>query len=64
VITTRDHAVGVAKQRALADAIAAERFELDGDHFSFWSHGKEFSEVTRRAVDDVVKRLAATPALG
>jgi pimeloyl-ACP methyl ester carboxylesterase len=64
VITTRDHAVKVAKQRALADAIDAERFELEGDHFSFWSHGKEFSEVTRRAVDDVVKRLAAIRARG
>ena len=44
--------------------VDAERFELEGDHFSFWSHGKEFSEVTRRAVDDVVKRLAAIRARG
>jgi pimeloyl-ACP methyl ester carboxylesterase len=64
VITTRDHAVSPAKQRALGDAIEAERFDLDGDHFSFWSHSKEFSEVTRRAVDDVVKRLAEAPAPG
>jgi pimeloyl-ACP methyl ester carboxylesterase len=64
VVTTHDHAVGARKQAALANAIDAERFELDGDHFSFWSHGKEFSEVTRRAVDDVVKRLVAAPAPG
>jgi pimeloyl-ACP methyl ester carboxylesterase len=61
VITTHDHGVSPAKQRALAEAIEAERFELDGDHFGFWSHSKEFSEVTRRAVDDVVKRLAVAP---
>jgi pimeloyl-ACP methyl ester carboxylesterase len=64
VITTHDHGVAVAKQRALADAIDAVRFELQGDHFSFWSHSKEFSEVTRRAVDDVVKRLEVAPARG
>ena len=47
-----------AKQRALAAAVGARVFELAGDHFCFWANAKEFADVTRQAVDDVVSRLA------
>ena len=63
VLTTLDRAVRPSKQRALAAAVGARVFELAGDHFCFWANAKEFSDVTRQAVDDVVSRLtAATPA--
>jgi len=63
VITTHDHAVTPAKQRILASVLNATTFELDADHFAFWAHGKEFSEVTRKAADDVVSRLVvASPS--
>jgi len=61
LLTTRDRAVRPAKQRALAAALEAPAFELAGDHFCFWANAKEFADVTRQAVDDVVSRLAATP---
>ena len=48
-----------AKQRSLASVLAATTFELAADHFAFWAHAKEFSDVTRQAVDDVVSRLVA-----
>ncbi len=56
VFTTRDHLVKAAKQRALARAVDARVIELAGDHFSFWANAKEFADVTREAVDDVVSR--------
>ena len=62
VLTTGDRAVRPAKQRALAAALGARVFELAGDHFSFWANAKEFADATRQAVDEVVNRLAATPA--
>jgi pimeloyl-ACP methyl ester carboxylesterase len=62
VVTTEDRAVRPAKQRALAGAVGGRVFELAGDHFCFWANAKEFSDVTRLAVDDVVSRLAATSA--
>jgi pimeloyl-ACP methyl ester carboxylesterase len=62
VLTTGDRAVRPAKQQALATALGARVFELAGDHFSFWANAKEFADATRQAVDEVVNRLAATPA--
>jgi pimeloyl-ACP methyl ester carboxylesterase len=63
VFTTRDRMVRAPKQRALARALDAPVFELASDHFAFWADAKEFADVTRQAVDDVVSRLpAATPA--
>jgi 3-oxoadipate enol-lactonase len=62
VLTTQDRAVRPAKQRALAAAVAARTFELAGDHFCFWAEAKEFADVTRQAVDDVVSRLPVAPA--
>ena len=62
VVTTEDRAVRPAKQRSLAAALHARVFELPGDHFCFWANAKEFADVTRQAVDDVVSRLPAAPA--
>jgi 3-oxoadipate enol-lactonase len=62
VVTTEDRGVRPAKQRALAAATHARLFELPGDHFCFWANAKEFADVTRQAVDDVVSRLPAAPA--
>ena len=58
VLTTQDHLVKAPKQRALADALDARIFGLDGDHFAFWGTAKQFADTTRQAVDDVVSRLA------
>jgi 3-oxoadipate enol-lactonase len=57
VVTTEDRAVRPSKQRALAAAVSGRVFELAGDHFCFWADAKEFSDLTRIAVDDVVSRL-------
>ena len=57
VVTTEDRAVRPAKQRALAAAVGGRVFELAGDHFCFWADAKEFADLTRIAVDDVVSRL-------
>jgi pimeloyl-ACP methyl ester carboxylesterase len=57
VVTTEDRAVRPRKQRELAAALQARVFELAGDHFCFWANAKEFSDVTRQAIDDVVSRL-------
>ena len=62
MLTTDDRAVRPAKQRALAAAVGARVFELAGDHFCFWANAKEFADVTREAIDDVVSRLPAAPA--
>jgi 3-oxoadipate enol-lactonase len=63
VFTTHDHLVKPKKQRALARAVDARIYELAGDHFTFWANAKEFADVTREAVDDVVSRLPeAAPA--
>src|SRR5262249_41195285 len=63
VFTTRDHLVKAAKQRALARAVDAHLIEFAGDHFAFWANAKEFADVTRGAVDTVVRRLpVASPA--
>jgi len=62
VFTTHDHLVRAKKQRALARAVDARVFDLDGDHYAFWANAKEFADATRQAVDEVVNRLAATPA--
>jgi pimeloyl-ACP methyl ester carboxylesterase len=62
VFTIHDHMVTAAKQRALAVAVDAPVFEIDGDHFAFWTNAKEFVDATLEAVDDVVSRLRAEPS--
>jgi len=57
VVTTKDTGVPVPKQRAFAEAVAAEQFELEGDHFASLTMPREFSSVTTRAVQSVVSRF-------
>jgi 3-oxoadipate enol-lactonase len=54
VVTTKDNVVRPVKQRALAGALKAETFELEGDHDVCWARASEFSAATRTAVDFVV----------
>jgi len=61
VLTTKDRLVRPRKQRAMAEAVRATVFELPVDHLCALVNPREFSEATRRAVDDVVAR-AATPS--
>ena len=61
VVTTRDAGVRPAKQRELATTLGANQFEIAGDHFCFLAKTKEFADVTRATVDDVVSRSTATP---
>ena len=61
VVTTRDRLVRPRKQRALAAAVGATVFEIDGDHLCTLQQGKEFADVTRQAVDSVVSRRRRLP---
>jgi 3-oxoadipate enol-lactonase len=45
LITTRDHLVPPRKQRALADALGAEVFELRGDHLCTMAQPELYSEM-------------------
>lgn len=62
VLTTMDRLVPPSKQAALADAVRAEIVELAGDHFAPLVQPREYSDVTRRAVDLVVDRVQAEPS--
>lgn len=57
VVTTADDLVVPRRQRALAAALEASVFELDGDHFANLFNGQGFAATTLRAVDDVAARL-------
>jgi pimeloyl-ACP methyl ester carboxylesterase len=57
VVTTQDNVVRPVKQRALAAALKAETFELEGDHDVCWARASEFSATTRTAVDFVVDAI-------
>lgn len=54
VVTTRDRLVRPKKQRALAKALRATTFELDGDHGVPWQQGAAFAAVTAAAVRSVL----------
>lgn len=56
VITKRDRLVRPRKQRALANAVSARIFDVAAGHLAALSHPVEFSNATRKAVDDVVRR--------
>jgi pimeloyl-ACP methyl ester carboxylesterase len=58
-ITTRDRLVLPAKQRALARALRAETFEIDGDHDVTLVGAKTYAAVTERAVARAAEHLAA-----
>ncbi len=53
VVTTEDQLVRPEKQYELADALAAETFTLQADHFAPFSRGPAFAKAIRTAVDRV-----------
>lgn len=60
VLTTADRLVAPRKQRALAAALGAPLFELEGDHDAPVTDGPDFATVMRAAVDWVAEQ-AGTP---
>jgi len=60
VITAHDHLVPARKQRALAQAMRAEVFEVPSGHLGALSHPAEFAHATRAAVDHVVTLLGSS----
>jgi 3-oxoadipate enol-lactonase len=60
VVTTRDSLVPPERQRALAAALRAPVFELDGDHIVVAVRPDELAEVTLRAIAAVAGEPAAT----
>ncbi|MHB1511269.1 MAG: 5-formyltetrahydrofolate cyclo-ligase [Acidimicrobiales bacterium] len=61
VVTTADRLVSPSKQRALADALRAEVFEVEGDHDAPVTAGATFAAVTREAVDRVAALAREAP---
>jgi 3-oxoadipate enol-lactonase len=57
VVTTSDQLVRPEKQYELADALDAETFTVDGDHFAPFSRGRAFSKAIRTAVDRVTDAI-------
>lgn len=57
VLPLADQLVAPWRQRALAEALDADVFELDGDHFANFVAPKAFTT----AIVDAVERVAATP---
>jgi 3-oxoadipate enol-lactonase len=53
VITTKDRLVKPFKQHALADAVQAAVVEMPGDHLCTVTHGADFADCLRQAVDKV-----------
>ena len=53
VVTTTDQMVRPEKQYELADALDAETFTLEGDHFAPFSQGPAFAKAIGTAVDRV-----------
>ncbi len=58
-VTTRDRLVLPSKQRALARALRAETFEIEGDHDVTLVDGATYAAVTQDAVDRAAALLAA-----
>jgi pimeloyl-ACP methyl ester carboxylesterase len=56
VVTTTDQLVRPEKQYELADALAAETYTLDGDHFAPFTKGPAFAKAIATAVDRVTRR--------
>jgi pimeloyl-ACP methyl ester carboxylesterase len=59
VVTTTDQMVRPEKQYELADALDADIFTLDGDHFAPFSKGPAFAKAIRTAVDRVTAAAEA-----
>ncbi|MBV9001156.1 MAG: alpha/beta fold hydrolase [Solirubrobacterales bacterium] len=62
VLTTRDHAVAPAKQRALAAALDAPIFEAPINHLQVTANGAAYNPVLLRALDAVGGRERVTVA--
>lgn len=58
LITTKDRLVKPRKQRALAEAVRAEVFEVAADHLCAMSHPEPYAAATAQAVGSVVARLS------
>jgi hypothetical protein len=63
VVTTTDEMVRPEKQYELADALDAETFTLEGDHFAPFTKGPAFAKAIRAAVDHVTAALRLPGAL-
>lgn len=61
VVTTTDQLVRPEKQYELADALGADIFTLEGDHFSPFTKGPAFAKAIRSAVDRVTAAAAERP---
>jgi surfactin synthase thioesterase subunit len=59
VVTTTDQLVRPEKQYELADALGADVFTLDGDHFAPFNRGPAFAKAIRAAVDRVSTGVGA-----
>ncbi len=59
LVTTKDHLVRPAKQRALAAALGATVRELDGDHLAALADAAEFSTATVELVALVAAQISA-----
>ena len=57
VVTTSDQMVRPEKQYELADALDADIFTLDGDHFAPFTKGPAFAKAIRSAVDRVTASI-------
>jgi pimeloyl-ACP methyl ester carboxylesterase len=57
VVTTSDQMVRPEKQYELADALAADIFTLNGDHFAPFTRGPAFAKAIRTAVDRVAAAI-------
>ena len=62
VLTTRDQLVAPAKQRALAEATRATVLPVEGDHFVNVLKPTEFSAITSRAVQVVLRAPRVGPS--
>lgn len=63
LITTKDHLVRPAKQRALAQALDASRRDLAADHLAALSHPREFAALTVELVELVARQRVSTSAM-
>jgi pimeloyl-ACP methyl ester carboxylesterase len=61
LVTTGDRLVLPRKQLALADAVHASIFEVEGDHDAVIASDGAFAATLRRAVDDVAERAHIRP---
>ena len=57
VVTTTDEMVRPEKQYELADALGAEIFTLEGDHFAPFTKGPAFAKAISAAVDSVTEQV-------